>query len=65
MKTPDIFKPDTRDQELKQRNDWKFGFINYVKSIEPSMANSMKMVEDNLGGDFTFDDMRTRPKQWQ
>ena len=62
VKTPDIFKPDTRDQELKQWNDWKFGFINYVKSIEPSMASSMKMVEDNLGGDFTFDDVTDETK---
>ena len=62
VKTPDIFKPDTRDQELKQWNDWKFGFINYVKSIEPNMAGSMKMVEDNLNGDFTFDDMTDETK---
>ena len=62
VKTPDSFKPDTRDQELKQWNDWKFGFIKYVKSIEPSMASSMKMVEDNLGGDFTFDGMTDETK---
>ena len=62
VKTPDIFKPDTRDQELKQWNDWKFGFINYVKSIEPNMANSMKMVEDNLNGDFNVDDMTDETK---
>ena len=52
MKTPDLFKPETRDQEIKQWSDWKFSFVNYVKGIEPQMAHSMKMVEDNLGGDF-------------
>ena len=57
MKTPDLFKPGTRDQEIKQWGDWKFSFVNYVKGIEPQMAHSMKMVEDNLGGDFAFEDM--------
>ena len=30
LKTPDIFKPDTRDNELKQWSDWKFSFENYM-----------------------------------
>ena len=62
MKTPDLFKPETRDQEIKQWGDWKFSFVNYVKGIEPQMAHSMKMVEDNLGGDFAFDDMTDATK---
>ena len=33
LKTPDLFKPDTRD-ELKQWSDWKFSFENYAKGID-------------------------------
>ena len=62
VKTPDIFKPDTRDQELKQWNDWKFSFVNYVKSIEPSMVDSMKMVGENLNADYNFEDMTDATK---
>ena len=43
LKTPDLFKPDTRDNELKQWSDWKFSFENYVKGIDAPMAYSMKL----------------------
>ena len=55
LKTPDIFKPDTRDNELKQWSDWKFSFENYVKGIGPGMAHSMRLVEENLNGSYELD----------
>ena len=48
LKAPDVFKPDGRDAELKLWGDWKFGFLNYVKGLDPSMAASMDMVENNV-----------------
>ena len=57
MKTPDIFKPDTRDNEIKQWSDWKFSFVNYIKGIDARMAASMDLVEENLNGDFRLSDM--------
>ena len=57
LKTPDIFKPDTRDNELKQWSDWKFSFENYVKGIDPGMAHGMRLVEENLNGSYELDEM--------
>ena len=62
LKTPDLFKPDTRDNELKQWNDWKFSFENYVKGIDAPMAYSMKLVEENLNGNYELDEMTDETK---
>ena len=62
LKTPDIFKPDTRDNELKQWSDWKFSFENYVKGIDAPMAYSMKLVEENLNGNYELDEMTDETK---
>ena len=62
LKTPDIFKPDTRDNELKQWSDWKFSFENYVKGIDPGMAHSMRLVEENLSGNYELDEMTDETK---
>ena len=42
--------------------DWKFGFLNYVKGLDPSMAASMDMVEENIDGNYRFDDMTDETK---
>ena len=62
MKTPDLFKPDTRDNEIKQWSDWKFSFVNYIKGIDARMAASMEFVEENLNGDFKLGDMTDETK---
>ena len=62
MKTPDLFKPDTRDNEIKQWSDWKFSFVNYIKGIDARMAASMELVEENLNGDFKLGDMTDETK---
>ena len=57
LKTPDLFKPDSRDNELRQWSDWKFSFGNYIKGIDAPMAYSMKLVEENLNGNYELDEM--------
>ena len=64
LKTPDLFKPDTRDNELKQWSDWKFSFENYVKGIDAPMAYSMKLVEENLNGNYELDEMTDETKAY-
>ena len=62
LKAPDVFKPDGRDAELKLWGDWKFGFLNYVKGLGPSMAASMDMVESNVDANYSFEDMTDETK---
>ena len=62
LKPPDVFKPEGRDAELKMWGDWKFGFLNYVKGLDPSMAASMDMVEANVDGNYNYEDMTDETK---
>ena len=62
LKTPDVFKPEGRDAELKLWGDWKFGFLNYVKGLDPSMAASMDMVENNVDANYAYEDMTDETK---
>ena len=62
LKTPVLFKPDSRDNELKQWSDWKFSFENYIKGIDAPMAYSMKLVEENLNGNYELDEMTDETK---
>ena len=57
LKPPDVFKPDSRDNELKLWGDWKFAFLNYIKGIDPTMANDMDHVEKDLDASYELDDM--------
>ena len=62
LKSPDVFKPDGREAELKLWSDWKFSFLNYVKGLDPSMARNMDMVEENVDGNYDFGDMSDETK---
>ena len=62
LKAPDVFKPEGREAELRLWGDWKFGFLNYVKGLDPSMAASMDMVENNMDGSYKFEDMTDETK---
>ena len=65
LKTPDPFKPDNRDAELKQWPDWKFAFCSYVKSLDGKLAELMSVVEADLLTTYEFEDMTTETKlQW-
>ena len=44
LKSPDLFRPENREAELKQWSDWKFAFLNYVKGIDPTMSKDMDVV---------------------
>ena len=59
-----MFKPDGREAELKLWSDWKFSFLNNVKGLDPSMAQSMDMVENNVEANYDIGDMtdETRAK---
>ena len=62
LKAPDVFKPDSRDNELKLWGDWKFSFMNYIKGIDPTMANDMDLVERDLEASYDMDDMTDETK---
>ena len=62
LKSPDVFKPDSRDAELKGWSVWKFSFLNCVKGLDPSMAQSMDMVEENIDADYSLGDMTDETK---
>ena len=62
LKPPDVFKPDSRDNELKLWGDWKFAFLNYIKGIDPTMANDMDQVERDLDASYELDDMTDETK---
>ena len=62
LKAPDVFKPDGREAELKLWSDWKFSFLNYVKGLDPSMAHSMDMVEENVDANYDLGDMTDETK---
>ena len=62
LKTPDPFKPDNRDAELKQWPDWKFAFCSYVKSLDGKLAELMSDVEADLLTTYEFEDMTTETK---
>ena len=57
-----MFKPDGREAELKLWSDWKFSFLNYVKGLDPSMAHSMDMVEENVDANYDIGDMTDETK---
>ena len=62
LKPPDVFKPDSRDNELKLWGDWKFALLNYIKGIDPTMANDMDHVERDLDASYELDDMTDETK---
>ena len=62
LKAPDVFKPDSRDNELKLWGDWKFSLMNYIKGIDPTMANDMDLVERDLEANYDMDDMTDETK---
>ena len=62
LKAPDLFKPENRDAELKTLGDWKFSFVNYIKGVDPSMAQNMDMVEKNVNDTYDMENMTDENK---
>ena len=42
IKAPEVFKPETRGDEVQKWQDWKFAFENFVGVVDPTMAEEMK-----------------------
>ncbi len=38
IKVPEVFKPETRGDEVQKWQDWKFAFENFVGVVDPIMA---------------------------
>ena len=57
LKAPGLFKPENRDAELKTWGDWTFSFVNYIKGVDPSMAQNMDMVEKNVNDTYDMENM--------
>ena len=62
LKAPDVFKPDSRDNELKLWGDWKFSFMKYITGIDPTMANDVDQVERDLEANYDMDDVTDETK---
>ena len=63
LKAPDVFKPKTREEELTSWADWKFGFENYVRSLDPSIADRMKQIEGHIHGDYEYNKLEGDDKE--
>ena len=42
IKAPEVFKPETRSDELQKWEDWKFSLENFVGVIDGEMLRDMK-----------------------
>ncbi len=42
IKAPEVFKPETRGDEVQKWQDWKFALENCVGVVDPTMAQEMK-----------------------
>ena len=57
LKSPEAWKPESRDAEVKTWPDWRFAFVNYVKSIDPKLSELMDEAEKKAKGSYKFDEM--------
>ena len=63
LKTPDVFKPSNRDDEIKRWQDWKFGFMNFLSAIDTEVHALVQEVNNDPKGDYGFDEMTETVKQ--
>ncbi|CAE7264821.1 unnamed protein product, partial [Symbiodinium sp. CCMP2456] len=45
VQRPDIYKPETRDQETDQWVDWRFAFVSYLGVIDSKFVEELEWVE--------------------
>ena len=45
---PDIFKPQTRDEEISGFPEWSWQFKQYIRAIDGEMCNMLEEVENDL-----------------
>ena len=63
VKQPDVFKPDTREQELKQWSDWRFTLENYVKSVDVVMHTEMSIIANNAEAKIEWSELNEERKE--
>ena len=44
VKTPEVFKPETRAEELAKWQDWRFAFENFIGVIDNDVLREMKQI---------------------
>ena len=42
IKSPEVFKPETRSEELQKWEDWKFSMENFIGVVDGEMLRDMK-----------------------
>ena len=57
IKTPEIFKPSTRDEELRQWPDWRFSFMQFMKSVDPKTAELPQTINKKPKEAYDMDTM--------
>ena len=63
MKQPEVFKPDTREQELKQWSDWRFTLENYVKSVDVMTHTEMNIISNNAEAEIEWSELNEERKE--
>ena len=64
LKTPEIWKPENREAEIKGWSDWKFSFVNYVRAVDPKLAELMEWAERQGAEEIRFDDMSAEARAY-
>ena len=54
---PDIFKPQTRDEEISGFPKWAWQFKQYLRAIDGDMCNMVEEVEADLSAEALFGSM--------
>ena len=45
IQKPDIFRPETREQEVEQWSEWKHTMRNYLSVVDSKMLDDMETIE--------------------
>ncbi|CAE7384883.1 unnamed protein product, partial [Symbiodinium microadriaticum] len=45
VQKPDLYKPETRDQETDQWADWRFSFVSYLGVVDSKFVEEIEWVE--------------------
>ena len=45
VQKPDLYRPETRDQETEQWMDWRFAFVSYLGVVDAQFAAEIERVE--------------------
>ncbi|CAE7436535.1 unnamed protein product [Symbiodinium sp. CCMP2592] len=57
IQKPDVFRPDTREQEVEQWSEWKHMIKNYLSVVDTKMLEDMETIEKSPTRPSTVDGM--------